>query len=264
MTDLETFTAQIAPWRQRFPALALAELFASAGEAPTLLARTVLLLDACDAAWQVGDARVGMAKLGWWAEQWPAIQSGQGPHPLTPFLKPASASAPFVALWHELSAQGLDDLAARHSAYAAIADEYALAFHAPDSAQFAGFRQLALVLVIGRHVAALWAGRELAVAALPRDWRARHQLGADPAWLVSAPGQQACHAASMAFAESAAAQLRQSASALPSASWTGQRGARVLTALALDELPRLGRSNGLLSRYRSLFRAWQVATATPA
>ncbi len=262
MTDPQAFAAFIAPWRQTFTALALAELFASDGEAQPLLARAVLLLDCCDAAWRVADARVGIAKLGWWAEEWPAIQSGHGRHPLAAFLRPGPGMAPVAALWRELDAQGVADEAARFAAYEAIADQFARSFHLPDSAHFAGFRHAAEVLVIGRHLAALMAGQELAVAALPRDWRARHQLQTAADWLATAPGREASRSASLALAGQAAVRLQHSVRAVPEASWLGQRGARVLAALALQELQDLGRRSGPLTRYRESFRAWRVARAT--
>ncbi|MGD9584631.1 MAG: hypothetical protein AB7V26_13315 [Lysobacterales bacterium] len=262
MTEPQAFKAFIAPWRQTFPALALAELFASGGEAEPLLARTVLLLECCDAAWRVSDTRVGTAKLGWWAEEWPAIQRGQGGHPLAVALRPLPGAAPVAVLWRELDAQGAADETARFAAYAAIADDFARAFHRPESRHFAGFRFLAEVLSIGRHLAAVRVGQSLAVAALPRDWRARHQLQADAGWLASAAGRAATQAASLALAERAGAHLQQSLAAVPAISWPGQRGARVLAALALKELRDLGRPEGRMTRFRDLYMAWRLAMAT--
>ena len=179
MSDASAFAAFVAPWRQAVPALALAEAFASAGDRDALLARVVLLFECCDAVWRVSEAQVGLAKLGWWAEEWSLIRSGRSLHPLAAALRVQSATAPLLRLGQELETATVADAYARWLAYEAIADEFARGFYAEDSLPFAGFRHLAELLVISRHRFALRQGRSLAVLALPRDWRARLQLPGD-------------------------------------------------------------------------------------
>jgi hypothetical protein len=247
MTDA-AFEAFVAPWRQTFPALALAELYASPDEATTLLARAVLIMEWCDAIWRASDERVTTAKLGWWAEEWERALVGQGQHPISTHLRAAPVSAPLLKLLREREGITLDDWQARVDAYQSIGAEFASAFAATGAGALAWS-----VLVASRHLAALWSAHMPAISTVPMNIRARHQLTTGPANATE------CQSAAMDGAQSTASALQNQFARISTRDWSQQRGLRVLTHIALRELQSLGKPPSRLDSLSNGLAAWRTA-----
>jgi hypothetical protein len=246
------FDAFIAPWRHTFPVLALAELYASPGEAGRLLARAVLVLEWCDGVWRASDPRVTAAKLGWWAEEWERARRGDPCHPLGALLQPAAVSAPLANLLREADRSALQHWPDRQAAYAATGIEFAQAFAMADQ-DAAAMAACCTALIASRHLAAVAAQQPAALASLPLDARARHQLHAgsdDAARARAAAREGAAHVARA---------LDDAIAALPAAAWSRQRGARVLAVMATRELRGFHHAPSLLSRWRDGLAAWRAA-----
>jgi hypothetical protein len=246
--NADRFGQFIAPWRITFPALALAELYASPGEAERLLARSTLLMECCDAVWRAGDERVTTAKLGWWAEEWERALAGQAQHPISEHLQSAPVSAPLLNLLREREEIALDDWQARVDAYRAIGTEFARAFSTANTAVLCWS-----ALAASRHLAALWSAHAPAIAMLPMDMRARHQL------TNSSANATQCQKAAMEGAQHTAALLQKEFDRIDSIDWSQQRGMRVLMCIALRELSSLGKPPSRLDGVRSGFAAWRAA-----
>jgi len=251
------FAAFAAPWRAAFPALALAEVFASTDEQPRLLARSLWVMEAADAIWKVSDAGIGSAKLGWWHQEWQRAAQGIGAHPLSGPLAIVGSVSPLAVLLQEQEAAPPADGEARWQRYRQLAESLTQAFSAdhagagsaPDPAE----RLLWMTLLGSRHLAALWQGAALAVAALPLDLRAGLQLA------TNAGAGDAVRRAAQGHAVGLVRQLRSEWQRLPATAWRGQRGARVLTDLALREMLHLGAPITRWSRPLLAMAAWRVA-----
>jgi hypothetical protein len=246
--NADRFGQFIAPWRITFPALALAELYASPGESERLLARSILVMECCDAVWRAGDERVTTAKLGWWAEEWERALAGQAQHPISAHLQSAPVAAPLLNLLREREGIVLDDWQARVDAYRAIGAEFARAFSAANTAALCW-----TALAASRHLAALWSAHAPAIAMLPMDIRARHQLATG-----SANATQ-CQKAAMEGAQHTASLLQNEFDRINSTGWPQQRGMRVLTSIALRELCSLGKPPSRFDGLRNGFAAWRTA-----
>lgn len=256
-----TFEAFVAPWRNIFPALALAELYASPDEAARLLARSVLVMEWCDAIWRASDERVTTTKLGWWAGEWERILLGQGQHPISAHLQVASVAAPLKNLLREREGSEIAHWSDRHVAYAEIGAELAAAFapasksssqkQAPEQPQVAA--QCWTALVASRHLAAVWSAHTAALTSAPLDARARHQLRPDGAEPVSAQ----CIA--VEGADQIGGALLDQFQCTPASRWSQQRGARVLTVIALRELRQLGKPESRLDAWGNGCVAWRTA-----
>jgi hypothetical protein len=250
--DAERFEQFIAPWRNTFPALALAELYASPGEASGLIARSTWVMECCDAVWRAGDERVTTAKLGWWAEEWERALVGQGQHPLSAHLQSARVSAPLLNLLRERDALALNDGQARVAAYQEIGGEIARAFsNGADDVKASTLCWS--TLAASRHLAAVWSAHAPAIAALPIDVRARFQLAA------GANNATQCQKAAMEGARHTASVLQNAFEQTNPTAWTRQRGMRVLTTIALRELTSLGKPPSRLDALRNAFAAWRAA-----
>ncbi len=253
------FAEFVAPWRAAFPALELASLYAEPAESDRLLARAVLLMEFCDAVWRASDSKVTAAKLGWWADEWTRMRSGTARHPLAQALAPAGDNAPLYALLSETEGStGCEDWNARLSAHGQIAAEFARAFAPADAVGSAANEAITLcwtALVSGRHLAALASGQGPALQATPLSARARHQLS------VHAADTGSARAAAAEGAVSIAAALQSPFALLPVAQWHGQRGARVLTAMAVRELGSFGKASSRWDTIVNAWRAWQIARA---
>ncbi len=242
------FEQFIAPWRITFPALALAELYASPGEAERLLARSTLVMECCDAVWRAGDERVTTAKLGWWAEEWERAQAGQAQHPISAHLQSARVSAPLLNLLREREGIALDDWQARVDVYQTIGAEFARAFSTASTAALCWS-----ALAASRHLAALWSAHAPAIAVVPMDTRARHQLATGSANVTQ------CQKTAMEGAQHTASLLHKEFDRIDRADWTQQRGMRVLTCIALRELSSMGKPPSRLDGLRNGLAAWRAA-----
>lgn len=246
------FEQFIAPWRRTFPALALAELYASPREAERLLARSALVMECCDAVWRAGDERVTTAKLGWWAEEWERALVGQGQHPISTHLQSARTAAPLKHLLREQDALTPSDWHQRIDAYSAIGAEFARAF-CTDADDLVAATLCWTTLAASRHLAALWSAHAPAILALPVDVRARHQLAADAANATE------CQNAAVEGAKQATTTLQSAFEGTSAQQWRQQRGLRVLTRIALRELSSLGQSPSRWEALRNGFIAWRAA-----
>ncbi len=256
-----TFNSFIAPWRGAFPALALAELYASRDESARLLARSVLVMEWCDAIWRASDERVTSAKLGWWAEEWERILLGQGQHPISAHLNVATVAVPLLNMLRERENIQIADWPDRYTAYRRIGAEIATAFapersnpsqpHAPEQLQVG--TQCWTALVACRHLAAVWSAQSAALTSVPLDARARHQIQ---------PGNVAPESARRVAIDGArevGAALRGELEHTPALSWAQQRGARVLTVIAVRELRQLGKPKSRIDAWRNGYAAWRTA-----
>lgn len=252
MSDASRFEQFIAPWRVTFPALALAELYASVGEAERLLVRSTWVMECCDAVWRAGDERVTTAKLGWWAEEWERALVGQGQHPISSHLQSTRVSAPLMKLLRELDAPAVDNWQTRVRAYQGIADDIANAFSA-DARDAAVGALCWSTLVASRHLAAVWCGHAPAISGLPIDARARFQL------VAAGRNATQCQEAAKEGAQHTASALGQAFDQVVVAAWNRQRGLRVLTKIALRELSSLGNPPSRIDAARSAFVAWRTA-----
>lgn len=256
-----TFNSFIAPWRDTFPALALAELYASRDEAARLLARSVLVMEWCDAIWRASDERVTSAKLGWWAEEWERIFLGRGQHPISAHLRLATVAVPLLNLLHDRENTQIADWPERYTAYRRIGAEIAGAFapersnpshpYAPEQLQVGTLCWTALVA--SRHLAAVWSAQPAALTGAPLDARARHQIR---------PGNVAPESArriAIVGAREVGAALRGEFKRTPALSWAQQRGARVLTVIAVRELQQLGKPKSRIDAWRNGYTAWRTA-----
>jgi hypothetical protein len=250
--DAERFEQFIAPWRNTFPALALAELYASSGEATGLMARATWVMECCDAVWRAGDERVTTAKLGWWAEEWERALVGKGQHPLSTHLQSARVSAPLLKLLRERDALALNDAQARVVAYQEIGAEIARAFSTGEGSLDVSTLCWS-TLAASRHFAAVWSAHAPAIASLPIDLRARFQLAAD------ASNASQCQKAAIQGAQHTASALQNAFEQSSPAAWTQQRGMRVLTKIALRELASLGKPPSRFDALRNAFAAWRSA-----
>ncbi len=252
-----TFEEFVAPWRDTFPALALAELYAVPDQRASLLARAVLVMECSDAVWRASDERVTAAKLGWWAEEWTRIHEGNGRHPISSALKTTTQQAPLRPLLEEIERPGFSDWSARCSGYAQIGDGFAQSFALPTE----GDRERAAsalcwtALIASRHLAAVWSALSPAIQRLPLESRARHQLRADASVASSA------QTAAIEGGQQVARALQIKLDELPMAAWSNQRGARVLTTMALRELRQLGKPPSRFERWRNGYAAWRSAQA---
>lgn len=242
------FEQFIAPWRSTFPALALAELYAALGERERLMARSALVMECCDAVWRAGDERVTTAKLGWWAEEWERAMVGQGQHPISVHLQSVHVSAPLLSLLRERDGVAFDDWSARIDAYREIGAEFARAFATANPAALCWS-----ALAASRHLAALWSAHAPAIAVVPMDIRARHQLGTESANVVP------CQKAAMEGAQHTVSAMQNEFARTCTADWSQQRGMRVLTHIALRELGTLGKPASRLDGLRNGIAAWRAA-----
>ncbi|MDZ4812339.1 MAG: hypothetical protein SGI99_06935 [Pseudomonadota bacterium] len=256
-----TFSSFIAPWRDAFPALALAELYASRDEAARLLARSVLVMEWCDAIWRASDERVTSAKLGWWAEEWERILLGQGQHPISAHLRLETVAVPLLNLLRERENIQIADWPERYTAYTRIGAEIAGAFapersnpsesRAPEQIQVG--TQCWTALVASRHLAALWSAQSAALSSTPLDARARHQI------LPGNAAQESARRIAIDGAREVGVALRGALERTPALSWTQQRGARVLTVIAVRELQQLGNPKSRVDAWRNGYAAWRTA-----
>ncbi len=249
----------VAPWRAAFPALELAHLYSSEAESDRLLARAILLMECADAVWRASDPKVTMAKLGWWVEEWDRMGRGEARHPLASVLAPGKVEAPLRALLRETEdVPTTADWAARLNAHRQIGEEYASAFPVLDCEGPQARQSRALcwtVLISGRYLAALASGLAPAVRAAPLATRARFQLSAEAT--ASAVTRQAAAEGALHIA----AALRSQFAALPTSHWRGQRGARVLTAMAIRELAEFDQPSSRWTTIAKAWNAWRVARA---
>ena len=90
----------VSKWLQREPEMAFAELFTPLALRPRFRAWGGLLHELREAAFELSDARVTEAKIGWWAEELLGLAEGRPRHPLTEAL--VGATAPWSALGRAL------------------------------------------------------------------------------------------------------------------------------------------------------------------
>lgn len=253
--NTEAFESYIASWRATFPALALAELYASAGESRRLLARSALVMEWSDAVWQVSDERVTESKLGWWAEEWARIHAGEGRHPLAAALDLPSAVAPLKAWIGEQRAAAAENWDRRVQELIELGRSTAQGF-ASNPAQVDHATALAFaVLIASRFLAAVAAARPLALSRLPMDARAQHQISLGSAAVATAFVRQC--------AIELSTRLQGAVAAQPKALWRAQRGAGVLTLLGLRQLSRSGAPDSKWHRWQDAWAAWRFGRQYP-
>lgn len=256
--DFADFAAFIEPWRAVFPALALAEVFASVDEQPNLLARSIWVMETADSLWKVSDATIGSAKLGWWHEEWQrAAQLAGGAHPLSASMGITGSASPMAAFLSELEDSAPANSEWRWRRYQQLATALTKAFSAHADRATTDMDPAAVLLwtalLCSRHLAALWQGATLAVAALPLDLRADLQLATD------APPADLARRAAQRHADLLVLRLHCEWQRLPASAWRGRRGARVLTHLALREMLRMGAPITHWSRTVQALAAWRAA-----
>lgn len=250
------FDEFVGAWRAQFPALALAEIFAAAEEAPSLLARAILAMEFCDAIWRVSDQNVGAVKLRWWAEELQRTVVVKGIHPLSLHLRIRTDSNPLLAFFEELEVASYADTETRFAAYQKIADGLVSAFSVPSNNQAlsdAASQTLWLALIVSRHVAAVSNGAALAVAALPLDLRARFEIAA------TAIDSDLARRCAIAYARILVVTLLQNLKSLPKGAWERQRGASVLTHLIVRDLLHIDKPNSTWTRWKDAIAAWRSA-----
>ena len=229
----------IAKWRARWPEWGVAEVFVPAARRELAQAWLALLQELGDAAWGGEDPRPGEAKLGWWAEEFDGWTRGARRHPLG---KPLAARA---ASWGALAA-ALPTLQASRGrprdSTAAVADlaPFAVAAAAVES-ELSGTP--ATTASSGDLASALLAERLL-----------HHREGAAPLQLLAGGGTEGA---------------RAWAAALLDAWPAGAPVARLRRIHAMLQRARLaqletGRDAPVpMSRWRTLWRAWQAARPRP-
>lgn len=250
------FDEFVGSWRAQFPALALAEVFASVDEAPSLLARAVWAMECCDAIWRVSDQNVGTVKLRWWVEELQRAVVDKGIHPLSLHLRIRADSNPLFPFFEEFEVASYVDIGTRLAAYQKMAHGLATAFSVESDNDPMGdtsSRTVWLALIVSRHVAAVSKGAALAVAALPLDFRARFEV------VTTSIDKALVRRCASAYARVFAETLLQSLKSLPKKAWKGQRGACVLTYLIVRDLLRIEQPASRLTQWKDSIAAWRIA-----
>ena len=213
-------------WRNSWPALGAARLFASENEWPRLRARVGVSFEIAEASWLLTDATVREHKLMWWHEELQRHAQGQARHPLL-------LAAPALMLSPRIVAAALASLheSAPADASQTLTRVTRLAAHATDAEVGHVAGQLLLAAV---YLLALRAGRVSAFAHAPLDLRARFAV-------ADAAGGMALASLSSALAAAWQGELSLRFTNLSRRDWQGSRGLRVLSQLALDLIHGLAR-----------------------
>jgi len=170
----------VGKWQAREPGMALAERFVAPAQRPLFCAWGALLHALREAAFELRDANVRVAKSSWWAQELLAIAQGRPSHPIGAALMPAAA-VPWPTLAAALleiatadahtpvdGEQAMQQLRPLALAIAAVEAGVFARADTPKSADAIAVHLLAQRLLVGR--ASDDAGR------IPLHWLARHQL----------------------------------------------------------------------------------------
>lgn len=227
----------VAKWRARWPEWAIAEAFLPASRRDIAQAWMALLQELGDAAWGGEDARPGEAKLGWWAEELLGWSRGARRHPLGQVLSSRAAS------WGALAAALPTLRASRERPRDTTA---AVASVAPFAVAAA-----AVEAELSAAPATTASSGDLA-SALLAERLVHHAEGAVPLQLLAGPAS-----AGTATQAWAAALLDAWPAGAPVS--RARRLHAMLQRARLEQLAAGVASPRPLSRWRTLWRAWQAA-----